>query len=152
MPIGSLVWRATAAILLTGTVSALVIALGTAFAFSLKDSRGPDLQFIAMIWFFGSIFAGAAAAIIGVFFELPKAAWLARHDYGLCLHLFLSVLAAIFSLSIFVLLTGGHEVSRVTSGESSWLYPCAAFLVGGVCSGAFWWKLVVIPWRYSLTT
>lgn len=147
----SLIWRALAAIFLTGMVSALAVALGTAVVFSFGTDRGLDLQFVAVVWFFGSIIAAVAAAVLGLFCEWPKAVWLAKRDYGLPMQLFLSASAALVLLLIFLLLTHEPSANRIRPYEDWWIFPSAAFLVGGLCSGTFWWKLVVLPWRSGRT-
>ena len=151
MRTSSLIWRALAAIFLTGIVSALTVALGTAVVFSFGTGRRLDPQFIAVVWFFGSIIAAIAAAVLGLVCEWPKAAWLAKRDYGLAIQLFLSASAALVLLLIFLVLTHGPSANRIPPDEDWWIFPSGAFLVGGLCSGAFWWKLVVLPWRSART-
>jgi len=151
MRTSSLIWRALAAIFLTGIVSALAIAFGTAVVFAFGTDRGLDLEFIAVVWFFGSMIAVVAAAVLGLFCEWPKAAWLAKRDYGLPMQLFLSVSAALLLLLVVLGLTHEPSANRVRPDEDWWIFPSAAFFVGGLCSGAFWWRLVVLPWRSTRT-
>jgi hypothetical protein len=143
--------RGLGAVVLTGVVSALIVALASGLVMGNPERgtvTGPNgfISAVTFAWFFGAIVATFYAAIIGVLVEWPKTRWLAsRASGGLLPELIISVVVSLAVLLGIGVLQLNGEADQLES--LSFLSACA--VAGGVCSALFWWWLVVVPLRRS---
>lgn len=152
---GTLILRALLAVILTGVVSPLLLAIGTAVVFLSEDSNHPPhsvantLGFIGLIWFFGSFVGVACATMLGLLVEWPKMKWL--KSSGIWPHILISITGSeilLFSWALISILA--ENPSRIVNEVGSGLlFVAIAAAIGGMCSAVFWWKLVVRPMRES---
>ena len=151
---GTLIRRALLAVILTGVVSPLLLAIGTAVVF-LSDSNHPPhsvantVGFIGLIWFFGSLVGVACATVLGLLVEWPKMKWLKSSE--IWPNILISITGSeilLFSWALISILAGNPSriVNEVGSGL---LFVAIAAAIGGMCSAVSWWKLVVRPMRES---
>lgn len=141
--------RAGAAMLLTGVVAALFVATSTAVFFSLSKptTAMAFVEFVTIVWFFGSFIALGCAVLLGLFVEWPKIKWL-KSD-AISSHLLISIAGAE------TLLLSWATISQATVPTSpahqdamnGFLFVAFAAAIGGACSATFWWKLVAKPMR-----
>jgi hypothetical protein len=148
----SLTWRAVSVVLATGAVASLAVVSVSFVAFTLFTPQprptGFPLQEFSFLWFIGLIVAISVAAIMGLIVEWPKALWLSRQQSGgLAVQLWLSILAPTLVMAGWLYATAGYDPHRQRTDEADWIFPLFVFLFGGLCSGLFWWKLVILPWR-----
>lgn len=151
---GTFLRRALIAIVLTGIVSPLLLAVGTAafFLFADKGNNPPHdatsaLGFVAIIWFFGSLVGTACAALLGLFVEWPKVKWL--KSSAIWQHLLTSMAGAEILLLTWTAISVAIRPPSSISSElgSGVLFVAIAAAIGGGCSAVFWWKLVTTPMR-----
>lgn len=151
---GRFVGRSLVAMLLTGLFSPLLLAMGTAVFFfiiehSIKKMDGVA-AFVGTVWFFGSFVAMPCAVLLGLLVEWPKIKWLmGLKPAGIRGSLFLSIAGAeILLLSGLTISAALQPPSQFSDGiGEGFLFVAVAAAIGGGCSGAFWWKLVVMPMR-----
>jgi hypothetical protein len=144
--------RGLAAILLTGTMSPLIFAAGWAavglLQFGSRDFTG-IAEFVSAVWFFGTFIALAYAMVIGLCIEWPKSYWLMKRLSG---GWWVSFLVTLFAAEVLLHSSLFIDVAARGTAQTSDLagnlifFTCAA-AVGGACSAAFWWGLVVRPGR-----
>ena len=144
--------RGLAAILLTGTVSPFIFAGGMAavglLQFGSRDFTG-IVEFVSFVWFFGTFIALAYAMVIGLCIEWPKSYWLMKRlSGGWWVSFLISLFAAELLLHSHLFINSAARGTVQTSDLAGDLImlTCAA-AVGGACSAAFWWGLVVRPSR-----
>ncbi|MGE4409751.1 MAG: hypothetical protein AB7D33_04165 [Sphingobium sp.] len=139
----AILWRAVAALLLTGLSSALVVAL------LMGLFLGFYVPAIILAWLAGSLVATSAALILGIAIELPKAYWLSGKEAGgKFLHVLLSVAGALAICALWMFYAAQHP-PKFTPRDANPAMPWLAFTVGGLCSALWWWELVIRPWRAS---
>jgi hypothetical protein len=155
----ALAFRACGAMVLTGLLSALLVAVATALFFSLM-SGGPThggfskfSEFVGFIWFFGSIVSTGCAIVLGLSVEWPKAWWHAkRRSGGFGLHLLISLVAAEALLLGWMMVSVRNDPVPNHDLAENLLFAAAVAAVGGACSAALWWRLVVLPMRRARQT
>ena len=139
--------RAISAVLLTGVIAGfVVVALSSAyFLWSRPLDRGASglLEMTSFLWFMASLAGIGAAIVLGVTIEWPKALWLAKRDDPSCIS---SILVSIVAAEMFILAPTiiGIWPKLV---PYTLLFNGFAAAVGGICSAALWWKLVLVPLR-----
>jgi len=142
------------AIILTGVISPFLLAVGSAAFFMLAEhsikNSGGVIAFVGVVWFFGSIVATVCAVLLGLFVEWPKLKWLTKlKQAGAKRSLFVSIVAAeILLLSALTISTALQPSSQFSNGaDKGALFVVIAAAIGGACSAAFWWKLILVPMR-----
>ena len=151
----ALAFRALSAMVLTGILSALLVAVGIALVSSLQPGRATQGfaglgDFISFIWFIGSLVATACAIVLGLFVEWPKAWWQAkRSSGGFGVHLLMSLAAAEVLLLGWTMVSEAvrHTPVRDPDFAKGLFFVAVVAAVGGACSAALWWRLVVLPMR-----
>ncbi len=146
-----MVVRAVAAMLLTGIAAALITATGTAAFFSLSKpiSAKAFVEFVTMVWFFGSFIALACAFLLGLIVEWPKIRWLKSNAIGWSLLISIAGAEALL-LSWAVISYVAASASPIHNDVvSSFLFLAFAAAIGGACSAMFWRKLVAKPMRQA---
>ncbi|MBR1228000.1 MULTISPECIES: hypothetical protein [unclassified Bradyrhizobium] len=146
----ALVGRGLAAILLTGIVSPLIFAVGFAAVGLLQSGRRDFTgvaEFVSAVWFVGSFIALAFAMVIGLCIEWPKSYWLLKRSGGWWVSFLISLFAAelLFHSTPFIGIGQGTAETSDLAGDLIFFTSAAA--IGGICSAAFWWALVVRPDR-----
>ena len=116
--------------------------------FGSRDFTG-IVEFVSFVWFFGTFIALAYAMVIGLCIEWPKSYWLMKRlSGGWWVSFLISLFAAELLLHSHLFINSAARGTVQTSDLAGDLImlTCAA-AVGGACSAAFWWGLVVRPSR-----
>jgi len=137
--------RGLAAVLLTGIVSPLIFAAGSGAAAFLQSGIA---EFVSIVWFVGAFIALPCAMVIGLCIEWPKSYWMMKHrSGGLCVFFLISLLAAEVLLHSMLFMDIGRGTHQTSDLAGNLIFFTFIAAIGGVCSAAFWWGLVVRPGR-----
>ncbi len=159
MVAAKLVTRMIGATLLTGLISAIIVALVIVLANILVDGRSVQQAANLAAWvLLAALFIGPIMAVlIAIAAEVPKAIWLSRMSGLLSVHLVSSMIAGVvlyhflitFLLSRFGLIPPSGAASDQGPELLSFIYALGAPAIGGLVSAGVWWWLVIKPWRSS---
>lgn len=151
---GTILWRSLVAIILTGVLSPLLLALGAAVLALLTEGQGHPPRsisniagFVGVIWVFGSLVATGCALLLGLFVEYPKMKWLMKSKpVGWTRYLLMSIGGAeILIVSLTMISVAIQPPAHISDIVDGLLFVTFAAAIGGACSAAFWWKIVALP-------